>query len=160
MILKYERLASPKSKKKLQTEKLAGEINTYMPNYVIQKIGEALNTIQKSINNSKILLLGLSYKKNIDDLRESPSLELLHQLTIKGADIYYSDPFFNKIPRTRKYQFDLSSQKINTKILKNVDLVVLATDHDDFDYSLIEKEAKLIVDTRGKFKNSEKIVRA
>lgn len=140
---------------------LAWEINTIMPNYVIQKIGEALNCIETSIKNSKIFLLGLAYKKNVDDLRESPSLEILEKLFELDADVQYSDPYFDSIPPTRKYNFSLFSTVIDKNSLNNADLVLLTTDHDDFDYNLIEKEAKLIVDTRGRFKNSnKKIVKA
>ena len=140
---------------------LAGEINTAMPAYVIQKTSEALNSIGKSIKDSNILILGLAYKKNVDDLRESPSLELIDCLIDKGAVVEYSDPYFAKIPYTRKHQITLEAKPLNTKTLHSTDLVILATDHDDFDYDLIEKEAKLIVDTRGRFKNSHnKVVQA
>ncbi|MBT6030094.1 MAG: nucleotide sugar dehydrogenase [Crocinitomicaceae bacterium] len=139
---------------------LAGEINTAMPNYVIQKINDALNQIGKSIKNSKILVLGIAYKKNIDDLRESPSLEILKELFDLGAEVKYSDPYFDTIPTTRKYSFSLSSTSINKNCLNKMDLVLLATDHDDFDYNLIEKEAKLIVDTRGRFNSSNKIIKS
>jgi len=139
---------------------LAGEINTYMPNFVLQKVAELLNNMGKSIKGSNILILGLSYKKNVDDLRESPTLELLDLLMEKGAIINYCDPFFPKIPLTRKHQFQLVGKPFNKDTLKSADLVLLATDHDDFDYNLIEKEAKLIVDTRGRFKKSEKVVKA
>ena len=139
---------------------LAGEINTAMPAYVVQKVGEALNSVGKSIKGSQILILGLAYKKNVDDLRESPSLVLIESLIDKGAVVEYSDPYFKTIPHTRKYQFELESKALNAEILKSADLVLLATDHDDFDYKLIEKEAKLIVDTRGRFKVSEKIIKA
>ena len=137
---------------------LAGEINTNMPNYVIQKISEALNENGVPIKNSNILLLGLSYKKNIDDLRESPSLEILEALLEKGANVEYSDPYFKSIPETRKYKFKLNSVEISPQTLSKADLVVLATDHDDFDYNLIESESKLIVDTRGKFSVKNKNV--
>ena len=139
---------------------LAGEINTYMPNFVLQKVAELLNNMGKSIKGSNILILGLSYKKNVDDLRESPTLELLDLLMEKGAIINYCDPFFPKIPLTRKHQFQLVGKPLNKDTFKSADLVLLATDHDDFDYNLIEKEAKLIVDTRGRFKKSEKVVKA
>jgi len=139
---------------------LAGEINTAMPNFVVQKVGEALNDIGKSIRGSKILILGLSYKKNIDDLRESPTLVIIDRLLDLGANIQYSDPFFDTIPHTRKHQLDLKSNPLNIEILNDVDIVLLATDHDAFDYRLIEKEAKLIVDTRGRFKASDKIIKA
>ena len=139
---------------------LAGEINTAMPAYVVQKVGEALNSIGKSIKDSQILILGLAYKKNVDDLRESPSLVLIESLIDKGAVVEYSDPYFKTIPHTRKYQFELESKALNAEILKSADLVLLATDHDDFDYELIEKEASLIVDTRGCFNYSNKVIKA
>ncbi len=139
---------------------LAGEINTSMPNYVIQKVNEALNNSGKSVNGSRILILGLAYKKNVDDLRESPSLELMESLMDMGADIQYCDPYFDKVPPTRKHQFELSAMPMNEKTLKSADLVLLATDHDDFDYSLILAKAKLIVDTRGRFEHSPKVIKA
>jgi UDP-N-acetyl-D-glucosamine dehydrogenase len=139
---------------------LAGEINSLMPTYVLQKVTDALNNTGKAIKGSNILLLGLSYKKNIDDLRESPSLELLDSLVKKGAKVSYSDPFFKSIPHTRKYQFQLSSQSLTKKTLQLADLVLISTDHDAFDYELIEKEAKLIVDTRGRIQGSKKVIRA
>jgi len=139
---------------------LAGEINTSMPNYVIQKVNEALNNSGKSVNGSRILILGLAYKKNVDDLRESPSLVLMESLMDMGADIQYCDPYFDKVPPTRKHQFELSAMPMNEKTLKSADLVLLATDHDDFDYSLILAKAKLIVDTRGRFEHSPKVIKA
>tara|TARA_Y100001980_G_C14554102_1_gene340234 strand:- start:1244 stop:2554 length:1311 start_codon:yes stop_codon:yes gene_type:complete len=140
---------------------LAGEINTSMPAYVVDKTAEALNSLGQSIKNSKILVLGLSYKKNIDDLRESPSLEIMHSLTNKGAIVNYSDPFFKKIPLTRKYQFDMSSIDITSSNIKNYDIVILTTDHDSFDYNLIKSSSKLIIDTRGKFAGkNDKIIKA
>lgn len=139
---------------------LAGEINTSMPSYVVQKVGEALNLVGKAFNGSKILLLGLAYKKNIDDLRESPSLEIIDSLFEKGAKVNYCDPYIYSIPKTRKYKIALNSIELNAKVLQSMDLVLLATDHTDFDYGLIEKQSKLIIDTRGKFKKSEKIIKA
>ena len=139
---------------------LAGEINTSMPNYVIQKVNEALNNSGKSVNGSRILILGLAYKKNVDDLRESPSLELMEILMDMGADIQYCDPYFDTVPSTRKHQFELSAMPMDEKTLKSADLVLLATDHDDFDYLLILEKAKLIVDTRGRFEPSLKVIKA
>ena len=140
---------------------LAGEINKAMPNYVVEKVGGALNDIGKSIRGSKILILGLAYKKNIDDLRESPSLVIIEKLLDLGADIQYSDPYFNQIPPTRKYKLELRSKPINAKILNDSDIVLLVTDHDDYDYDLILKEAKIIIDTRGRFNSdNDKIVKA
>ncbi|MBT6936480.1 MAG: nucleotide sugar dehydrogenase [Candidatus Marinimicrobia bacterium] len=137
---------------------LAGEINTAMPGYVIQKVGEALNIAGKAIKGSKILILGLSYKKNVDDLRESPSLEIIDVLHEMGANVQFSDPFFDSIPPTRKHSLDLQAKSLTTKTIQSADLVLLATDHDQFDYELIQKKAKLIVDTRGRFKQSPNVI--
>ena len=139
---------------------LAGEINTAMPNYVISKIGDGLNQAGKAIRNSNILLLGLAYKKNVDDIRESPSLEILDKLLEMGASVTYSDPYIDHIPPTRKYNLDLQSVPLNAQNIQSADLILLATDHDDFDYTLIEKEATLIVDTRGRFRVSDKVIKA
>ena len=137
---------------------LAGEINTGMPEYVVRKVGEVLNNVEKSIKGSRILVLGLAYKKNIDDIRESSSLEIIDLLLKKGANVQYSDPFISQTHKTRKNNFNLKSVKINKETLSKIDLVLLATDHDDFDYELIKQEAKLIIDTRGKFSNKDKTV--
>ena len=137
---------------------LAGEINTGMPEYVVNKVSNALNTNGQSIRDSRILILGLAYKKNIDDIRESPSLEIIDLLLKKGANVQYSDPFISQTHKTRKNNFNLKSVKINKETLSKIDLVLLATDHDDFDYELIKQEAKLIIDTRGKFSNKDKTV--
>ncbi len=140
---------------------LAGEINAQMPNYVVQKASEVLNIDRKSVSNSKILILGLSYKKNVDDLRESPSLKILDLLIEKGAQAEFSDPFFESIPITRKHNLKIQSKKIDSKTLKDFDLVILVTDHDDFDYDLIQKYSYKIIDTRGRFDSSiEKVVKA
>ena len=139
---------------------LTGEINTAMPHYVIEKVGESLNKIGKSIKNSRILILGLAYKKNVDDLRESPSLELIDILLDKGALVDYCDPYFQSVPNTRKYKIELKSKNLDIEVLQSMDLVLLATDHDDFDYDLIKKYSKMIIDTRGRFQKSEKVIKA
>ena len=140
---------------------LAGKINTAMPAYVVQKAGEVLKTIGgKSIKGSNILVLGLAYKKNVDDTRESPSLVIINMLLNKGADVQYSDPYLPKSPKARKFNFDLKSIKLSKKTIKDFDLILLVTDHDCFDYELIERESKLIIDARGRFKKSEKIIEA
>ena len=139
---------------------LAGEINTAMPHYVIQKVSESLNALEKSIKNSRILVLGLAYKKNVDDLRESPSLKLIDILIDKGALVDFCDPYFESIPNTRNYQIELKSKELTAKLLQSMDLVLLSTDHDDFDYDLIEKKSKMIIDTRGRFQKTEKIIKA
>lgn len=131
---------------------LAGEINTYQPYFVVQKIGDALNENGKAISNSKLLILGVAYKKNVDDLRESPALKLIEILRDKGAQVDYSDPYIPKIPKTRKYSFDMESVNLIGDNLKKYDAVVLATDHDNFDYNLIYEHSNLIIDTRNAFK--------
>ncbi|MBU2494647.1 MAG: nucleotide sugar dehydrogenase [Bacteroidetes bacterium] len=131
---------------------LAGEINTNMPYYVIEKSIEALNKHKKSINGSKVLILGASYKKNIDDMRESPSLKLIEILREKGAEVYYHDPYVPELPKSRHYNFKMKSVKLTSKNLASYDLILLSTDHDEFDYKFIYKHSKLIVDSRNALK--------
>lgn len=130
---------------------LAGEVNRYMPDYVISKIYEGLNRSCKSINGSHILVLGVAYKKNVDDMRESPSVYIMHKLKNQGANVAYSDPYVPTFPKMRNYEFDLSSVNLTKEVLKNYDCVLIATDHDDFDYDLILENSSLIVDARGKY---------
>ena len=136
---------------------LAGEINTRMPHYVVQKVAEALNSVSKSINGSKILVLGLAYKKNVDDSRESPSFTIIELLLKNGAKVQYSDPYLLTSPKTRKFDFDLTSVELSKKTIKSFDVLVLSTDHDCFDYNMIMKESKLIIDTRGRFIHSKRV---
>ena len=134
---------------------LAGEINTDMPKWVVQKVMNALNDREKSLNKSKILILGLAYKKNIDDARESPSIELINILMDKGAIIEYSDPH---IPTYEK--LNMKSVEITPININKYDLILLVTDHDLFDFEMILNNAKVIVDTRDvykrKYQNVEK----
>ena len=139
---------------------LAGEINKAMPAYVVEKAITVLNSIGKSLKGSRILLLGISYKKNIDDTRESPSVEILKLLKDRGSKVEYSDPFFHQFPKMRDYNFDLKSIELTSKEIASFDLVILSTDHDSFDYEIIENNSKFIIDTRGKFQISEKVFRA
>ena len=140
---------------------LAGEINTQMPQYVIDRLSASLNLHGKPVYGSKILILGLAYKKNVDDMRESPSLEILESLKGLGADISYNDPYFKKFPPMRNYSFDLTSVDLTKDVLNSFDAVILVTDHDDYDYQFIEKNSKLIVDTRGSFpRSAPNVVRA
>ncbi|MEN8192419.1 MAG: nucleotide sugar dehydrogenase [Bacteroidota bacterium] len=132
---------------------LAGEINTYQPYYVVEKAIAALNSHQKSINGSKVLILGAAYKKNVDDMRESPSLKLIEILRDKGASVDYNDPFIPNLPATRKYKYDMESIDITEENLAKYDLVLLSTDHDAYDYKFICKNSSLILDTRNAFKN-------
>jgi UDP-N-acetyl-D-glucosamine dehydrogenase len=130
---------------------LAGEVNAKMPDWVVSKVSDALNKHEKPIKGSKILVLGIAYKKNVDDMRESPSIELLELLSDKGADIQYSDPHIPVFPKMREHFFELSSVDLTSESVASFDCVLLATDHDAFDYDLIKKHAKLIIDTRGKY---------
>lgn len=130
---------------------LAGEVNSSMPDYVVAKVTSALNSAKKSINGSRILVLGIAYKKNVDDMRESPSVMLMEKLRDLGADIAYSDPHIPVFPRMREHQFDLSSIALTRQNLADFDCVLLATDHDKFDYAMIKESAMLIVDSRGRY---------
>lgn len=134
---------------------LAGEINRAMPDWVIGKLVYALNERGKAIKGAKILLLGIAYKKNVDDLRESPCLELLQKIIKLGADADYADPYISAIPPLRKYNFEKQAINLTAETLQTYDAVVLGTDHDAFDYDLIKKHASLIVDTRGKYHDFE-----
>lgn len=141
---------------------LAGETNTSMPFYVVEKVIHALNDHKKSIKGSKILILGLAYKKDIDDLRESPSLKLIELLQKHGALVHYNDDYVTSIPKLRKYNFSKKSVKITPSNLKKFDLILLSTDHSYYDYTMILKNSRIIIDTRngfGKLK-SKKIYKA
>ncbi len=143
---------------------LAGEINTLMPYYVIEKTADALNKQRKSLNGSKVLILGASYKKDIDDMRESPSLKLIEILRERGCIVDYNDPYVPKLPKTRKYEYDMESVPLTKENIQTYDVLLLSTDHSNYDYQLIAGNAQLIVDTRNAFgKNgivNEKIVKA
>lgn len=133
---------------------LAGEINTSMPEWVVMKIQDGLNNFKKSLNGSKILVLGLAYKKNLSDTRESPSVEIINLLLQKNAFVEYSDPYVPEFPQMRKHRLSLKSVDINENNLKKYDAVIIVTDHDDFDYEFIQKNSNLIVDTRGRYRKS------
>jgi len=139
---------------------LAGEINTAMPSYVVQKTADALNNVGKPLKGSNILILGIAYKKNVDDMRESPSVELLEMLQAKGAIVQYSDPFFPQFPSMRRHHFVLCSVTLSARTLSSFDAVIVATDHDAFDYSLIEAHGQLLIDTRGRFAPGGQVIRA
>lgn len=128
---------------------LAGEVNSAMPEWVVGKIADALNARSRSIKGSKVLVLGIAYKKNVDDMRESPSVELIELLTAKGAHIDYSDPWVPVFPKMREHYFDLKSVDLTQRVVASYDVVLVATNHDAFDYAMIKQHAKLIVDTRG-----------
>jgi len=124
---------------------LAGEINTTMPEYVVQRVLLALNAHGKSVRGSKVGVLGLAYKKDVDDCRESPSLELMKKLQTLGADVTYNDPH---VPRLCMHGFDMESQKLTPEYLQAQDCVLIATDHSAYDWTMVVRHAPLIVDTR------------
>ena len=127
---------------------LAGDINTAMPEYVVSKIAGALNAKKKAIKGSKILVLGLAYKKDVDDIRESPSIQLIEMLRERGARVDYNDPHVKRTAKQREHNLGMTSRKLTEKGLASYDCVLIATDHSAYDYDWIVKHAKLIVDTR------------
>lgn len=141
---------------------LAGEINREMPEWTVHKIAHGLNTFKKSINGSKILIIGIAYKKNIDDMRESPSVEVMELLQGLGATISYHDSFVPHFPHMRNHYMELSSVELTADSLKEYDCVAIMTDHDNVDYQIILDNAQMIVDTRGKYRNirNDKIIKA
>ena len=143
---------------------LAGEINVSVPYYVVSKIVDALNERRKSIKGATLLILGVAYKKDVDDARESPALAIMELLQKKGAVLLYHDPFIPSLPHFRKYHFKLKSSLLTERLLHRVDAVVVVTDHSQIDYSWIVKHAPLVIDTRNVTKGldrwKKKIVKA
>jgi len=142
---------------------LAGEINTAMPYHVVDAIAAALNSREKSLKGSKVLLLGVAYKKDVDDLRESPSLKIMQLLHERGALLDYNDPYFPKMHKMRHYDYShMQSVPLEPGKLASYDCVVIATDHTSYDYEAIAEGAKLVVDTRNAtrriVRNREKVV--
>ncbi len=143
---------------------LAGEINVHIPYYVVSKIVDALNEREKSIRGAKILILGVAYKKDVDDTRESPALAIMDLLRKKGATLLYHDPYIPVLPSFRKYSFKLKSSPLTEGLLRSMDAAVIVTDHSQVDYPWIVKHTPLIIDTRNVTKNiskwKKKIVKA
>lgn len=133
---------------------LAGEVNTFQPYYVVERCLELLNKNKKTLNGAKVLILGAAYKKDIDDMRESPSLKLISLFRKMGALVDYNDPYIPKLPPTRKYKFEMSSIELTPENLASYDLVLLSTDHISYDYKFIYEHANLIVDTRNAFEKA------
>lgn len=131
---------------------LSGEINRAMPEYVVSKLVEALNQQGKALSRSKVLVLGIAYKKNVDDVRESPAIEIMELIRNKGADVQYSDPHVPVFPKMREHKFDLASIQLNAEILQAYDAIVFTTNHDKFDFEMIKNNAQLIIDTRGVYR--------
>lgn len=137
---------------------LAGEVNSSMPEYVLNKIVSGLNSQKKAINGSRILMLGIAYKKNIDDMRESPSVEIMQLMQDCGAKIQYSDPYVPTFPKMRRYNFEMDSVEVTSASVQEYDCIVVGTDHVDFDYKMIAENSKLIIDTRGMYRGKHKNV--
>ena len=137
---------------------LAGEINTSMPYHVVNSVASALNKQKKALNGSRVLVLGVAYKRDIDDLRESPSLTIIEELQKNGAEVFYNDPYFPKVGRGRKYNLQMTCTPLED--LGQYDCVLIVTDHSDYPYQRIVDEAQLVVDTRNATKGikSGKIV--
>jgi UDP-N-acetyl-D-glucosamine dehydrogenase len=143
---------------------LAGEINTAMPRFVVSKIADALNERGKPVKGSKIAILGMAYKKDVDDSRESPGFELMELLLHKGAEVSYNDPHIAELPAKRNYDLRMTSRPLTADYLGSQDCVLIATDHSAYDWRWIVEHSRLVVDTRnatkGLVKHREKIVRA
>ena len=137
---------------------LAGDVNSGMPYHVVTSVGKALNGHKKSLNGSKVLVLGVAYKKDIDDLRESPALTIIEKLKDEGVEVSYNDPFFPKVGKGRHYDLQMTNTPLDN--LGQYDCVLIVTDHSEYDYKKIVNEAKLVVDSRNATKGikSPKIV--
>jgi len=135
---------------------LAGEINTSMPEYVINRVAEALNQAGKPVKGSKIGVFGVAYKKDVDDPRESPSFKLIEILLERGAEISYSDPHIPALPQMRSFNVpSLNSKEPTAEYLASLDCALISTDHTAFDYEFIVNNSKIVVDTRNSTKNVE-----
>jgi len=143
---------------------LAGEINTSMPHHVIERLSDALNRRSKCLHGARILVLGISYKKDVDDLRESPSLRIIELLQERGATVDYNDPYFERLHKMRQYDLGLESVALTAESLASYDAVLIATDHSSYDYGFIVANAQLVIDTRNATgsltQHREKIVQA
>jgi len=134
---------------------LSGEINQGMPEYVFGKLVTALNDRKKSLNGSRILMLGIAYKKDVDDMRESPAVEIMERIRASGAELSYSDPHVPVFPKMREHKFDLESIELTAETIASFDAVVIATDHGKFDYAMILDQAKVIIDSRGVYRTPQ-----
>ena len=143
---------------------LAGEINTAMPEYVCQKVGEALNTIKKTVNGSRGLIVGVAYKPNTDDVRESPALKIIQMLEAQGASLCYHDPHIPVLPRTRQYQGAVEGVELTKDVLSQSDFTLIITDHDAVDWEAVVAHSNVVIDTRNATvkiaEGREKIVKA
>ncbi len=134
---------------------LAGEINTSMPKYVVDRVADALNDSGKALRRSRIGILGVAYKRDVDDPRESPAFKLMEILSQKGAVLSYNDPYIPQLPSMRHYQVpELTSQNLTPEYIASQDCILIVTDHSSYDFSFITQHAALIIDTRNATKNA------
>ncbi len=139
---------------------LAGEINAAMPQYVVDKTVRALNQAGKPLKGANVLALGIAYKRDVDDMRESPSAVVMELLQDWGANVAYSDPNVPTFPKMRNHDFDLASVELSPENIATYDAVILLTDHSDFDYGMIRENSTILVDTRGKYRDDDGVIRA
>ena len=140
---------------------VADQVNRAMPEHVVSKLMHGLNKRRKAVAGSKILVLGLAYKPNVDDSRESPSAEIIELLIELDAEVSYSDPHLPSFLVMRNYDIDMESVSLTAESLAGFDAVIIATNHDTFDYDLIKQDAELIIDARGVYRTlDDKILRA
>lgn len=132
---------------------LAGEINASMPEHVVASVSEALNQHRKCLNNARILVMGVAYKKDVDDLRESPSLAVMELLQARGARVEFNDPYFPHLGKMRRYNFQLDSVELTPENLSQYDAVVITTDHSSYDYEFVVQHSQLVIDTRNATRN-------
>jgi UDP-N-acetyl-D-glucosamine dehydrogenase len=143
---------------------LAGEVNTEMPRYVVQRLMESLSDRGRPLKGAKVLVLGIAYKKDVDDMRESPSVRLIELLQERGAQVVYHDPYVPRVPKMRDHRLDMVSVPLTDEALESADAVLVATDHSCIDYAHVAERARLVVDTRNACRGvkvgREKIVKA
>ncbi|MBI4832433.1 MAG: nucleotide sugar dehydrogenase [Candidatus Lindowbacteria bacterium] len=132
---------------------LAGEVNTAVPYHVVQRLSDTLNMKKKTLSGSSILILGVAYKPDVDDMRESPAIKIIELLRERSANVYYNDPHIPRFPKLRKHDFNLKSAELTPQFIKSMDCVVIVTNHSSYDYDFIVRHSKLIVDTRNATRN-------
>lgn len=138
---------------------LAGEVNAAMPDYVVARVARALNSAGKPLQGARVLALGIAYKRDVDDMRESPAVMVMERLRDWGAEVIYADPNVPEFPPMREHRFDLRSEDLTPEVLAGVDAAVLLTDHTDFDYDMIRANAPILIDTRGRYRDCDDVVR-
>ncbi|GAB4336209.1 MAG: nucleotide sugar dehydrogenase [Candidatus Abyssubacteria bacterium] len=127
---------------------LAGDVNTSLPYHVVQRVVEALNAKKRSISGSRVLILGVAYKPDVDDMRESPAIKIIELFLNRNAKVFYNDPHIPRFPKLRKYDLDMESVELTPKLLRSMDCAVIVTNHSGYNYDFIVKHSRMVVDTR------------